>query len=318
MKKNNNNKSKIISSILLILIVVICAIFAGNFKDDGNYDSNSNNLYAKLEIDNSQLNIFLFNVGQAESILITNNNINMLIDCGNGSDGKHISKFLKEQGIDKIDYLIGTHIDEDHIGGMQEIWESIEVETLYMPYSTYEGKQFYIDLEEYIKQNSINQQKIEKSLDKDYELGMATWKCLSVDNTNPKDKNKFNDTSIVIELEYGNTKYLFTGDLTDSLDNKIEGLGKVDVLKVAHHGAKESTSSEFLNLVKPTYAIISAGDNENYNHPDATVIERLKNFGVEEKNIFITKEHGTIWLKSDGNSIGIEKLIKGNEFRWCK
>ena len=87
---------------------------------------------------------------------------------------------------------------------------------------------------------------------------------------------------------------------------------KVDVLKVAHHGAKESTSSEFLNIVKPTYAIISAGNNENYNHPDQSVIERLKEAGVEESNIFITKNQGTIWLKSDGNSIVIEKLKELN------
>lgn len=87
---------------------------------------------------------------------------------------------------------------------------------------------------------------------------------------------------------------------------------KVDVLKVARHGAKESTSSEFLNIVKPTYAIISAGNNENYNHPDQSVIERLKEAGVEESNIFITKNQGTIWLKSDGNSIIIEKLKELN------
>jgi len=195
---------------------------------------------------------------------------------------------------------------------MQEILTNIRVKTLYMPYSTYEGKQFYTQLEEYIRENNINQQQIERSKDKQYILGNAKWKCLNVDNSNPSNKNKFNDTSIVIQLEYGTTKYLFTGDLTDNLDSKIEGLEKVDVLKVAHHGAKESTSSEFLNIVKPAYAIISAGNNENYNHPAQSVIERLKEARIEEDNIFITKNHGTIWLKSDGNSIVIEKLKELN------
>ena len=167
-------------------------------------------------------------------------------------------------------------------------------------------------LEEYIKENNINKQQIEKSEDKEYKLGNAIWKCLNVDNSNSSDKNRFNDTSIVIKLDYGSTKYLFTGDITDSIDSKIKGLEKVDVLKVAHHGAKESTSSEFLNIVKPTYAIISAGNNENYNHPDQSVIERLKEAGVEKSNIFITKNQGTIWLKSDGNSIIIEKLKELN------
>lgn len=299
-------KNKNLKSTLAVLIVILILIFLVCIE------INTNKEYGNIGIDNSKLNIFFFNVGQAESILITNNNKNMLIDCGNGSDGKYISKFLKEQGIDELDYLIGTHIDEDHIGGMQEILTNIKVETLYMPYSTYEGKQFYIQLEEYIKENNINQQQIEKSLEKEYKLENATWKCLNVDNSNPSDKNKFNDTSIVIELEYGSTKYLFTGDLTDNIDSKIQGLEKVDVLKVAHHGAKESTSSEFLSIIKPTYAIISAGNNKNYNHPDQSVIERLKDVGVEEDNIFITREQGTIWIKSDGSSIIIEKLQELN------
>lgn len=297
---------KDIKSILAVLIIILILIFLVCIE------INTNKEYGNIGIDNSKLNIFFFNVGQAESILITNNNKNMLIDCGNSSDGKYISKFLKEQGIDKLDYLIGTHIDEDHIGGMQEILANIKVETLYIPYSTYEGKQFYIQLEEYIKENDINEQQIEKSQDKEYRLGNAIWKCLNVDNSDPSDKNKFNDTSIVIKLDYGSTKYLFTGDITDSIDSKIKGLEKVDALKVAHHGAKESTSSEFLNIVKPTYAIISAGNNENYNHPDQSVIERLKDVGVEEENIFITKNQGTIWLKSNGNSIVIEKLKELN------
>jgi len=118
---------------------------------------------------------------------------------------------LKNKG-KKISLLVITHIDKDHIGGMQEILTNIKVGTLYMPYSTYEGKQFYTQLEEYIKENNINQQQIEKSLEKEYWLDNTTWKCLNVDNSNPSDKNKFNDTSIVIELEYGSTKYLFTGD----------------------------------------------------------------------------------------------------------
>lgn len=294
----NKKNLKSILTVLLIILVLIFLIFI---------EVNLNNKYGNIGIDSSELNIIFFNVGQAESILVTNNDVNMLIDCGNGSDGEYISKFLKEQGIVELDYLIGTHIDEDHIGGMQEVLTNINVKTLYMPYSTYQGKRFYTELEDYIKENNINNQQIEKSQDIEYSLGKAKWKCLNVDNSDPTDKNKLNDTSIVIELEYINTKYLFTGDLTNNLDNKIEGLEKIDVLKVAHHGAEDSTSSEFLNIVKPTYAMISAGNNEGYNHPNLNVLERLKNIGIEEDNIFITKDDGTIWLKSDGNNIIIEK-----------
>lgn len=300
-----NNKN--VKSIIVLVIIIASLIFL--VFTQINYQ---NNKYDRLEIDSLELNIFFLNVGQADSTLITSNNCNMLIDCGNNSDGKYISEFLKSQGIKKLDYLIGTHIDEDHIGGMQEVLSNIQVQTLYMPYSTYEGKQFYMQLENYIKKNKINQQQIEISQNKEYKLGNATWKCLYVDNSNPSDKNKFNDTSIVVKLNYGITKYLFTGDITENIDSKIEGLEKVDVLKVAHHGAKESTSREFLDIVRPTYAIISAGSNENYNHPDQSVLNRLKDEGVKDNNIFITKNQGTIWLKSNGNSIVIEKLKELN------
>lgn len=295
MKKRN------IKSIIVLVLIIVALVFLSFIQL--NYQTNK---YDNLDIDNTKLNIFFFNVGQAESILITSNNCNMLIDCGNNSDGKYISEFLKTQGINELDYLIGTHIDEDHIGGMQEILSNLKVKTLYMPYSTYEGKQFYTQLQNYINSNNINSKQIQKSKEIKYKLGQAEWKCLNVDNSNPNDKNKFNDTSIVIELEYGKTKYLFTGDISEKADSNIEGLEKIDVLKVAHHGAKGTTSKEFLQKASPTYAIISAGENKNYNHPDETIIQRLIEAGIKQESIYITKNLGTIWMTSDGNTITIE------------
>ena len=295
----NKKKFKFLTKTILLMVMLICLAYIQKNIEKKEYE--------KDQIFNSQLNILFFNVGQAESMLITNKEKAMMIDCGNKSDGKYIVDFLKEQGIDKLDYLIGTHIDEDHIGGMEDILKDINVDTLYMPYCTYDGKQFYTELEEYIRENNINKQNIGMSQINEYQLGDAKWKCLYVDNSNPSDKSKFNDTSIVIQLEFGNTSYLFTGDLTDSIDSKIEGLGKIDVLKVAHHGAKESTSQKFLNIVKPTYAVISAGIDNNYNHPNQKVIDRLIFSGVKKDNIFITKNQGTIWMKSDGKKIDIEE-----------
>ena len=291
--------------------------------------SNLNNILTKNALPALDINDILSNINFSMSNSDIQNLMNELLNGyqeyvkeAYGADisviGEQLSDYLKSKEVTelinkKIQEIIkdngDLNISQEQ---MQEILTNIKVETLYMPYSTYEGKQFYIQLEEYIKENNINEQQIETSEDKEYKLGNATWKCLNVDNSNPSDKNRFNNTSIVIKLDYGSTKYLFTGDITDSIDSKIKGLEKVDVLKVAHHGVKESTSSEFLNIVKPTYAIISAGNNENYNHPDQSVIERLKEAGVEESNIFITQNQGTIWLKSDGNSIIIEKLKELN------
>lgn len=99
-------KRKNIEKIIVLVVIIALLIFLAFIQIN-----HQTNKYDNLEINSSELNIFFFNVGQAESILITNNNAKMLIDCGNNSDGKYISKFLKEQGMDKLDYLIGTHID---------------------------------------------------------------------------------------------------------------------------------------------------------------------------------------------------------------
>lgn len=153
-----NNKFKIILGIILILAIIICFFIVEN--------CNNNNL------DSSKLNIFYFNVGQADCTLVTINNKNLLIDAGNKSDGEYIVEFLKEKKLNNIDYFIITHGDMDHRGGAE---------------------------------------------------------------------------------------------------------------------------------------IISAGDNKKYNHPTKDVLQRLKYANIQEDNILITKNQGTIWITSDGKEIKIQR-----------
>ena len=121
---------------------------------------------------------------------------------------------------------------------------------------------------------------------------------------NINDGNDLNDSSIVIEMDYGTTKYLFMGDASTKIEENIE-LNKVDVLKVAHHGSNSSTSQEFLDRVKPKYAIISAGTNNSYNLPDNDIIDRLNNNKIKT---YRTDKNETIWLTSDGTEIKINSL----------
>ena len=95
------------------------------------------------------------------------------------------------------------------------------------------------------------------------------------------------------------------GDVTEEIEKEIN-CNKVDVLKVGHHASDTSSSSQFLNMVKPTYAIISAGDNKKYNHLTEEVLQRLTDANIQESNIYITKKRGTVWLTSDGKSIEIQ------------
>lgn len=297
------DKRKVASHILIFtifFIIIIAGILIQNNIDNEDLHTETNSSeYANLNINKEKLNIFYLDVGQGDSTLITINGCNMLIDSGNNQDGYYIVQFLKAQNIDRIDYFILTHCDEDHIGGAYKILEELEIGTLYMP-NKENDTQTYKNLLESIENNGINvNTNLKASKETVYPLGNANWKILSVDA-----KNNLNDSSIVVELDYGSTKYLFMGDATTKVEEMIDW-DKVDVLKVAHHGSDSSTSQQFLNKVKPKYAIISVGIDNAHNLPDEEVIERLKSNNIE---IYRTDEKDTIWLTSDGTTIYINPL----------
>jgi len=293
--------NKKIISIIVIIAVLIISIF-GYFISNNIKDTNNSEYYDNIGIDESLLNILYLDVGQGDSTLIRMNGQTMLIDAGNPSDGYYIAELLKSQGISKIDYLIGTHIDDDHIGGMYKIVEEIEVENLYMPYSTI-NKPSYTALKDSLTKNKNKDLKISEfdNLNEKYTLGNATWQVLHVDNSDPQDEAKLNDTSIVIKLEYGIKSYLFMGNASSKIENNLNP-EQINVLKVAHHGSNQSTSQEFLDKIKPQYAIISVGENP-YKHPDDRVLDRLKNIQV-----YRTDQDHTIWLTSNGQDINIKQL----------
>ena len=241
------------------------------------------------------LEIYFWNVGQADSTLVACDNEYMLIDAGNNADGKLIVNQLKEMGIQKIHYLIGTHPHEDHIGGLDNIIKHFKIGKFYMPNRQADSMTFEDVLDVSINQNlKITTPKQGTS----FMLGKANCKILSAES-NAEDTN---DSSIVIQLNFGKHKYLFTGDLTSTLESNIKW-EDVDVLKVAHHGSRYSTSKEFLEITKPEVAIISDGTNNDYGHPHKETLNRLKKVNAE---IYRTDKNGTIYLKSDGAQINIE------------
>ncbi len=290
------NNKKLASQILVFLVIIIIVIFTINI-------GNKSFEYENLNINQEELNIFYLNVGQADSTFITINGCNMLIDSGNEQDGYYIWQFLKAQNIDKIDYFIITHFDEDHMGGAYKILEELEIGVLYMPNNS-SPSQKYQKFIQTIEKNNINVNRgLKASNDITYSLGNATWKVLNIN----EGKN-LNDSSIVIQLDYERTKYIFMGDATSNVENNTEiNWEEVDVLKVAHHGAKETTSQKFLNKINPKYAIISVGKNNGYKHPDKDLLERLQQHKSIDK-IYRTDEDSTIWLTSNGNEINIEKI----------
>lgn len=272
---------------------------SGDIKNDTKTESNDEYVFE----DAGDLKVYVFDVGQADSILITNGGESMLIDAGNNSDGKLIVEQLQEINITKIDYLIGTHAHEDHIGGIDNVINNFEVEKFLMPRKTTTTKTY----EDVLTATSNSNLKITApNIGDTFYLGGAKCEVMNVDN----EAEDLNETSIVIELTYGDKKFLFTGD-TETTKEKERNWNDIDVLKVAHHGSSTSTSEEFLKQAMPEYAIISCGVNNDYGHPHKEVVSRLN--GIET---YRTDKDGTILVTCDGEKIKIEKLsidLNGNE-----
>ncbi len=256
--------------------------------------------YANRNIVSTDLTIYFFDVGQADSILIANNDHYMLIDAGNNEDGPKLVKYLKnELHISDIEYVVGTHPHEDHIGGLDDIINNFQIQNILLP-EVITTTKTYEDVLDAIASNHLNITVPEVGTpNSTFKLGEAEFEVLYTGT----DDSDLNNSSIVLKMIFGNYSYLFTGDATSQveqllLDKNID----VDVLKVGHHGSATSTSATFLKHVTPTYAIISVGQNNSYNHPSSDTIARLEKY---TNNIYMTSQLGTIKLVSNGQEINI-------------
>ena len=290
------NKEKYIK-IVIFFIILFCAILFKDkvgdvsfaFKEDG----------VQL-LDNSNLEIYFFDVGQADSILIKNNNDTMLIDAGNNSDGDNLVNYLKNDiGISDIDIVVGTHPHEDHIGGLDDVISSFDIGKIYMPDAISNSKTFDDVLDVIEKKDYSISVPI---IDEIFELGNLKFKVIYTGS----DERDLNNTSIVIKMMFGNTSYLFMGDATSKTEKKILYSDiNVDVIKIGHHGSSYSSSEDFLNKVIPKYAIIQVGVDNNYNHPHKETLDNLNSRNIK---IYRTDLDGTIKLISDGDKIEFKKL----------
>lgn len=283
--------NKVFNKIIVFLIVFII----GAYTKEHLVPNNKNNTEETI---NSTLEIYFFDVGQADSILIKENDYEVLIDGGNEADGDNLVKYLKEElNIIDLDIVIGTHPHEDHIGGLPDIINSFKVEKIYLPNATTTTKIF----ESLLDSIEDNDYKITvPKINEEIKLNNMNFKVIYTGT----DESDLNNTSIVLKLVFGETSYLFTGDATESTEEKIINCDiSADVLKVGHHGSNYSTTIDFLDKVNPKYAIIEVGKNNKYNHPTEKTLNKLNDRNIK---IYRTDLDGTIKLTSDGKNINIE------------
>lgn len=240
--------------------------------------------------------IHFIDVGQADSALVTCDGHSMLIDGGNADDSNLVYSVLQRETDGHLDYVVGTHAHEDHIGGLSGAFEADTADVTFCPVTEYDSKAF----------RNFKTRADERgggitipAVGNTFTLGEASVTVVAV-NSVPEDTN---NTSIVIRIVYGDTSFLFTGDAEQETEEKILESGQdieSTVLKVGHHGSSTSTSQAFLDAVSPTYAVISCGKDNSYGHPHSETLAKLASAGVE---VLRTDELGDIYCTSDGSEV---------------
>lgn len=244
----------------------------------------------------SELQVHFIDVGQGDSTLILCAGEALLIDAGDNGKGTAIQLYLQKQDVEALTYVIGTHPDSDHIGGLDVILTKFDCGTVILP-QTASDTVAYRDLTGALAYR--NYQITPPLAGDSYRLGDAEFTIVAPNGEYPDDNN----SSVGILLVHGNNSFLFTGDAeteaeADMLRNGIDI--KADVLHTGHHGSTSSSSRDFIHRVAPAYAVISCGRDNPYGHPHEQTLDTLREYGVQ---VFRTDEQGNIVAVSDGNSI---------------
>lgn len=324
MRKNKRRstfaKEKIpISELVLKLSITFfcCVLFFSPFFIFGGTKYFYNTIFVDAFI-NNDFQIHVIDVENGDAILLKlPDSKTMLIDCGEEKYEErvvsYISQYMQAEGLNKIDYFVLTHSDSDHVGNAKAIFERFKVENLYRP------KKYCLDEDKY---SSLN---YSYEIDEGYAYNDAITAAYqegcnilfneegitldfggaNITFLSPKESSyaEDNNYSAVLHLKYFSKTFLFMGDAEKEIEMQlIQRYGNfldVDVLKVGHHGSKSSTCEEFLNVVKPEYAILSCSDNSNI-LPNGEIVARLENNGCE---ILSTGRLGNFALTVNQNNI---------------
>ena len=276
------------------ILTIIIAVAAYGYEA---YDFGSE-AHEAISLLQGQLEVKLLDVGHGDAILLRNQAVAILVDTGDYKNSDILVRRLKTLGVRKLDALIITHHHLDHLGGVIKILNNFDVKNFYDNGIVNPQSEISKDVEKLILNGILSRQ-----------ILSAGQKLEFADNINlkflaPASKNGFpekdlNNNSLVFKLQYGEFSMLFTGDIEALAEKQIvaryksEEL-KSDILKVAHHGSKTSSTNEFINKIKPQISIIGVGENNKFGHPNTQTLQTLQSYGSK---IYRTDTAGEITIK---------------------
>lgn len=267
---------------LLILLLGGCA-----FQTESSDESSTS----------TTMRVHYIDTGESDSILIESGGHYMLIDAGDVDDKATVVNYLKDQKVEKLDYLILTHPHADHIGAASEVINTFSIGKIMMSSKTNNTKVYETLLDTIANKNL----KITKPVvGGSHTIGNATFTILAPNSMDYG--SNLNNYSISLRLVNGQNSFLFIGDCeTEAISDILANQQTLDsdVLLCGHHGSKTSTTSDFLKAVTPTYAVISVGEN-SYGHPSESTLSLLKKNNIKT---YRTDENGTIVATSTGSKI---------------
>lgn len=269
----------------LICFVVFASLFIGNW--DGLFADSFSNRNSDFHSDDF---VKFIDVGQGDSTLICSDGYSAIIDAGISDTASDICAELDDSGVDTLDVMVLTHLDNDHIGGAKRVIEIYKPKNLILPEISVESEGLATAHLVIGKVTDYGGNIYTATAGMNFEIG--DFKATVLAHFSEQDKE--NNRSIVMMAEIDKIKFLFTGDIEKKAEAELlnEGLNlKCDVLKVAHHGSNSSSGDDFLEASKPKYAVISVGKDNIYKMPNSKVLSNLQYYGA---NIYRTDINGDI------------------------
>lgn len=244
------------------------------------------------------MEVHFLDAGQGDSILVQSEGVNLLIDAGTNEDEEMVVSYLKEQGVEKLDYVVATHPHIDHIGGMDAVIETFPVGICFLPEEMYDTESFQEVL------TALNKEDVKvrhPEFMENYEIGNGRFVFITPDST--RQYEDINDSSLGIRLTNGTHSFLLCGDISRRIETEILDSGisiQSDVMKLNHHGSQDANSWKFLKSASPSFVVITCGTRNEFGHPHEKVMKRVEKLGA---GVFRTDLQGTIVFESDGKSL---------------